>query len=536
MIVLGIHGGVTLGQHDAGAAIMKDGKLEFFIEEERLTRIKGSYGILPIESISKCLNYLNISMKDIDLVVIPGETYKDIIPRTKRWIEHHFKVAPKIKSINHQLAHLYSSFYHSNFKKAACVSYDAYGDRLSGTIGIGDINYGIKILKKIPSNNSLGVFYTAMTSFLGFKPGEDEFKVMGLAPYGKKIIDLSFFLKPDIKSGFRLNNKYFREIKNSSQYEPGYSSYLIRKIGPSRKKGQKITQYYKDIAYSTQFYLEESAKSFLEYSKRVTNIENNLTLSGGVGLNCSLNGKIVNEKIFKNIFVSPSSSDRGLPLGCAYYGSFINKQKILPIRNLYFGQSFTKQSIKNDLNLLGVKFTEKKNLYKFVAKKLSENKIIAWFQGRSEFGPRALGNRSILANPKSKKMKDMINKRIKFREEFRPFAPVVISEFYKEIFDLEYESPYMTIACNVNKKWINKIPAVTHINNTARVQTVNKFQNHKLYKLINEFYKISKVPVLLNTSFNIRGQPIVETPKEAVSTFYGSGIDILIIEDFVIIK
>ncbi len=536
MIILGIHGGVTIGQHDAGAAIMKNGELKFFIEEERLTRVKGSYGYLPIESISKCLNFMNITMKDVNTVVLPGETYKDIITRTKKWLVHHFQYSPKVITINHQLAHLYSSFFHSKFDEALCISYDAYGDSLSGSIGIAKKNTGIKILKKIPAKNSLGIFYTAMTSYLGFKPGEDEFKVMGLAPYGKNLIDLSFFLKPNSSPGFKLNHKYFREVKNSSQYEQGYSFELVKKLGPSRKKGQKLNQYYIDIAYSTQFYLERAAYSFLNYAKKISNIDSNLCISGGVGLNCTLNGKILKNKFFKNVFVSPSSSDRGLPLGCAYYGSFLRKQNIKPIQNLYYGQSFTNNSIQKELDLLGVKYKKLSNPFKFAAKELSKNKIIGWFQGRSEFGPRALGNRSILASPKSNKMKDMINIKIKFREEFRPFAPAVLNNYFKDIFDSEIESPYMTMAFGVNKKWKKLIPAVTHIDGSARVQTVNKTQNLRFYKLIYEFYKLSSVPVLLNTSFNIKGQPIVESPKEAVSTYFGCGMDVLILGDFVVFK
>lgn len=532
MNIIGLHGGVTVNQHDAGAALISNGKLKYFIEEERLTRIKTSTGMLPVRSLKACLDYSNLSIRDINYIYIPGETYKDIKSRTQNWIKHHFGYSPKIISINHQLAHLSSSFFQSGFEESVCLSYDFYGDGISGAMGYATKKDGVKILKKLPIKSSLGLFYATMTSYLGFKPGEDEYKVMGLASYGKPVYDLSFFCRPT-EEGNEINFDYFRTTKSATQYEPYYNQKLVKKLGKPRLLGEKINQRIKDLAASTQKVLEDCALSNIDYLFSLIKKKNyNLCLAGGVALNCKANGKIINHPKVKNLFVQPSSSDRGLALGCAYQGSFEKKQFIQKINTTYYGPTYSKKKILRDINISGMVYKKIKNPEKLAAKLITGGKIIGWYQGRSEFGPRALGNRSILADPTHPKMKSLINSKIKFREDFRPFAPAVAEEDFNKYFEMKTPSPYMTVAVKVKKKWVNILKSVTHVDNTARVQTVNQKQNFIFYKLLKEIEKINKHPVVLNTSFNIRGQPIVETPLEAISTFAGNGIDALFIEDY----
>lgn len=533
MIILGIHGGFNVHQHDPSAALIIDGKLHTVIEEERLLRVKGCNGILPIESVRTCLSNAKLSLKDVDYVVLDGETHDNIKERTKDWLKHHFGFSPKIVVVNHQLAHLSSAYYQSGFKNAMCISYDAWGDRLSGAVAVGNKD-SLNIISKIPGDNSLGVFYSTMTSFLGFKPNDDEYKVMGLAPYGKPDYDLSFFLRSN-KNSFFCDNSYFRKRISGTEYEQFYSEKLIKKLGIPRKKNDLITKKYLNIAASAQKCLEDVAISFITKVFKKTKQEN-LCLAGGVALNCSLNGKIAKLPFIKNLFIQPAASDRGLALGSALYLANKLGDKIQKIDNVFYGPKINRNLIKQSLDLSGIKYKKLNYPSETAADIIADNKVLGWFQDNSEFGPRALGNRSILANPANKKMKNIVNTKIKFREEFRPFAPSVLEEEYDKIFELDYPSPFMTIACNVKKKWKEKLPSTTHINGTARVQTVNKKFNKKYYELIKKFKKNTGVPVVLNTSFNIKGQPIVEKPLEAISTFAGSGLDCLIIDDYMLVK
>ena len=292
MNILGIHGGVSLGQHDAAAALIIDGSLVCCVEEERLNRIKNSTGCLPVKSIKACLKEGNLSIRDIDLIVSPGETYEDIIRRTQRWITHHFGFSPKIVAMNHQTAHVASSFFQSGFDDAMCISYDAWGDRLSGVLAKASKTKGIEILQIIPRSLSLGNFYQTITSFLGFRPNNDEYKVMGLAAYGKPTIDLSFFCKA-IDKGVSLDNSYFSKISNPgpSQDEPMYSDKLIKKIGKPRLYNETINNHHKNLAASAQLTIEQCAISYVKYLYSLTKNQN-LCLAGGVGLNCSANGVI----------------------------------------------------------------------------------------------------------------------------------------------------------------------------------------------------------------------------------------------------
>jgi len=534
MNILGIHGGFTTGQHDAGAVLMIDGRLVCSIEEERLSRVKSATGVLPIESIAACLSEARLTMRDIDFVAIAGETYSDIESRTMEWITHHFGYSPKIRIVNHQTAHLASAFFPSGFTSAMCLSADAFGDGLSGAVATADRQNGLRINRTIPALNSLGVFYATITSFLGFRPGDDEYKVMGLAPYGEPKIDLEAFCRPE-GDGFLCEPKYFRARKSATVYEPFYSTALVDLLGPPRRNREPITEFHKNIAASAQETLEKCLVSLVTQMHKDFGMRS-LCFAGGVALNCSANRLLNSLPFIDNLYVQPAASDRGLPLGCALHIAFLEGEALSPIESTFYGPTIETADIENALLVTGVKNIALENPEKIAAEKLAKGEIIGWFQGRSEFGPRALGHRSILANPCIADMKDKINAKVKFREEFRPFAPSVLEEKSSEIYDLRCPSPYMTVAFNVKENWIDKTPATTHINKTSRVQTVNRSVDPLYHGLIECFESYTGCPAVLNTSFNIKGQPIVESPLEAISTFFSTGLDHLVLGNYLISK
>jgi carbamoyltransferase len=535
MIFLGIHGGVTLGQHDPGAALIKDGKILAVCEEERFLRVKTPYATLPIYSIRACLKEAGITIQDVDYVLHAGETYDDLPSRMELYFKHYFGHCPKIELVNHQMAHLASAFYCSGFDKAMVMSYDAYGDRLSCALAKGDLENGITVLKTLPAEQSIGSFYSMMTSFIGFMPDEDEYKVMGLAPYGKSgQFDLTDIIKPT-EDGFTVNTSYWdREPAFKTRYEPWYGEKLQKLLGPSRTIHQPVEQRHRDIARATQDSMEACAISLVKNLQQATGLDK-LCLAGGVALNCSANGVLAKLPGIKKLFVQPAASDRGLPLGCAVYAAFKYDKKVEKLKHVYYGPTWTTDSIKKALDLSGVKYREI-DTAKTVAEFLVKGKIVGWFDGRSEFGPRALGHRSILADPRDQKMKDLVNSKIKFREEFRPFAPAVLEEKSSDVFDMTDPSPYMTVAFPVREAWRPKLGAITHVNNTGRVQTVDQETGGSYYQIIKEFGNLTGVPVVLNTSFNVKGQPIVETPLDALGTFASSGLDAVVLDRFLVEK
>lgn len=538
MNILGIYGGLTLGEHDPSAAIICDGKLIAVCEEERFLRTKSPRGVLPVESIRHCLKEAGLQMSDIDFIAHPGEIFEDLPPRINDYLVHYFGYAPPIKMIHHQLAHLASSFYCSEFKESMCISYDAYGDKVSAAIGIGNKD-GIKMIELYDRDNSLGLFYACITSFLGFLVGMDEYKVMGLSAYGKNQIDISKFLKPT-PSGYELDMSFFREPHHSqTMYEPMYGKKLVNLLGTSpRLPGGQILDAHADVAFSAQKALEESIISLVEFCYSKYKVKN-LCLAGGVALNCLSNMKVLDLPYIDNLFVQPAASDRGIALGCALQCAFENKDLDLEkfkLENAYFGPTYTDEDIQKALKVANVKYTKCEDPAVEAAECIANDKIVAWYQGRSEFGPRALGHRSILADPRNPNIKEIVNLKVKFREAFRPFAPSVLEEDASEIYELDGPKPFMTTTCRTREEWQDKLPGVTHVDGTARVQTVSEAYNDSYYKLIKEFKKRTGVPVVLNTSFNIKGQPIVESPLDAISTFYGTGLDVLFLGPYRIEK
>jgi len=536
MIILGIHSGATINQHDPGAAIVCDGEIVAACEEERLLRIKSPRGFLPIRSIRYCLEIAGLEFEDIDLIVHPGAFHEGVADRITHYLHHYFGTSPEVRLINHQLAHIAGAFYASGFDEAMCMSYDSYGDRLSGATAVGNTK-GIEILDTIPHNNSLGTFYGTITIYLGFQGDEDEYKVMGLAAYGKDGIDLSRFAHvTDDGYNVDIENMCRHIVPNATIYEAHYSDALVEYLGhPRRLPGGPVEQLHCDVAYAAQRTLESCVTSLATKLHKKTGLRK-LCVSGGVALNCVANHALLELPFIDEIFVCPPATDRGLALGCALEGAnSVGERANTPI-DMYLGKHYTDDEIRSTLDLTGQVYRNSDDPAQDAAAMLANGKIIGWFQGRSELGPRALGNRSILADPRPANMKDEVNEKIKFREEFRPFAPSVLEERASELFEMNTPSPFMTITYPVRPDWQKRLGAVTHIDGTARVQTISSDTNLKFHALVSSFEDRTGVPVVLNTSFNARGEPIVESPIDALRTFNGTGLDAVFIGNCVIEK
>jgi len=537
MIVLGFHGGVTIGQHEPGAALVVNGRVLAVCEEERYLRNKSSYGHLPYYSIKACLEIGGISFDDIDLVVATGITYDDHVDRISDYLRHTFGHCPKVELIHHQHAHLATSFYGSGFDSSLCLSLDATGDGSCGMLAHATKKDGIKILETIPTSNSLGYFYTLMTYYLGFSDG-DEYKVMGLAPYGEPSYDLSKIVRP-VDGGWEFQNTFVRsEPVVRSPFEPLYSEKVAELLGqPSRIPGSEMTEFHRNIARSTQAIMETCLLSVAKELKRRVPDESNLCYAGGIALNCSANRSLQNSGMFENIHVSPLSSDRGLALGCAYMGAVSLGDTPWPLLDAYLGSSYSNDVIRAELEANSVPFEEVDDPCAVAAGLLNEDKILGWYQGRSEAGARALGNRSIIAACGDATMRDKVNARIKYREEFRPFAPSALHGQADEYFRTDgVDYPYMCFTVDVHPEKADSIRAVAHVDNSARLQTVRSSNNEMYFDLIQKYQKLSDMPVILNTSFNLKGQPIVETPRDALMTFYGCGLDALVLGNFIVRK
>jgi carbamoyltransferase len=536
MNVLGLYGCVTMGEHDPAAALVCDGRIVAACEEERFLRVKSPAGVLPVESIRACLRMAGLRMEDVDLVAHPGEIYEDMPERIGRYLPHYFGHAPPVQMVNHHLAHGASAYYCSGFERAMCLSYDAYGDRMSAMLAVGTPEGGVQALETRPRESSLGLFYAAITSFLGFLVGEDEYKVMGLAPYGRPGVDLSAFVDLE-PGGYRVDMDFFPSYWPwTVNAEPFYSQRLVDLLGPPRRPGEPITAHHQDIAFAAQRTLERSSAALVAHLHERTGLTD-LCLAGGCALNCTANQALLALPFVHRLFVQPASSDRGLALGCALQAAFEAGDPVrAPLTRAALGPEYGAPEIRTVLDETGTEYEEVADPAAAAAALLAEGKIIGWFQGRSEFGPRALGHRSILADPRAASVKDEINRRVKYREGFRPFAPSVLEERASELFEMDGASPFMTVTYPVAEGWRDRLQGVTHVDGTSRVQTVSCGEEPLYHRLIREFERLTSVPAVLNTSFNVRGQPIVETPLDALATFAGTGLDALIIGSFLVRK
>ena len=568
--------GINFLHSDTSASIFKNNELIAAAEEERFTRIKHTSNF-PERSIKFCLTEANINLSQLNVVSINSNPFNSLsrkiiftlknpkainlaisslsnikekvsLNKLLQAIDDKNVFNGKIKFVDHHESHIASSLAFSEFDESVNVSLDGFGDFSSCAWGV-YTNGRSTISERIYFPHSLGIFYQAITQFLGFKNYGDEYKVMGLSSYGEeKFKDEISKLVFSTKKGYELNLKYFTHHKkniikknNNGQieYENLYSNKLIEILGKERKKNDPITDTHKDIAKSAQIVYEEIFLKLLNNLYDKYKIKN-LTLSGGCIMNSVANGKILKNTPFKNIYIPPNPGDAGGAIGSA--ASLINSQNKIIVKNYSFlGNKFYSEDIEKYLKInsalkkFQIKKLSLKDLINVTAKSLTESKIIGWFQGRMEWGPRALGNRSILADPRNPNIKNIINLKIKRRESFRPFAPSVLNEFSKEWFEINKEVPFMSEVYPVKKDKQHILPAITHVDGTGRLQTVKKQDNEKYYKLILRFYELTNVPVILNTSFN-ENEPIVRTPQEAINCFLRTSMDILVLEDWIITR
>jgi len=563
--------GISCYYHDSAAAVLKDGQVVAAVEEERFSREKNDDGF-PRQAIDYCMKEAGISGGDLACVtfydkavlkfdrlldnyiaVAPRGLYSflDVIPKwlhKRLWIKEEIKkhlggYKGKIYFPEHHLSHAAYTFFTSPFTEAAILTVDGVGEWTTTSYGSAR-DTTIKLTNVIEWPHSLGMFYSAFTYFLGFKVNEGEYKLMGLSAYGKpKYYDLIMRELIDVKDdgSLRLNMKYFAytwdKVMANRKFEKLFGV-------PRRTEDIKAEQIHLDIGASAQLVLEEILLKMAKHVHEKTNLKN-LCLGGGVALNGVANYRLLKEGPFDKIHIPPSPGDGGSAIGCATYAyySILNNERIIETdtaktisNNVYLGPQYTNDKIKSflELNKIPYQKLERQELLTSTAKLISDQNVVGWYQGRLEWGPRALGNRSILADPRKAKMKDILNEKIKHRESFRPFAPSILEEYTSEYFELDVPSPYMLLVAKVKKP--DKIPAVTHVDGTGRLQTVSRNANPLYYDLIKEFYKLTGVPVIVNTSMNVRGEPIVNTPEQGYTMLKKTEMDYIVMGNFLISK
>ena len=588
--------GISAFYHDSAACILKNGEIIAAAQEERFTRKKhdSSY---PYNAIEFLLKYSNLKLNDVDHIVFFEkpflkferllETYVAFAPKgfisfskaMPLWIkeklfqksllfsklkthDQNYQSDKNIFFSDHHLSHAASAFFPSPFEEAVILTADGVGEWATTTVAVGKANK-LEIKKEIHFPHSLGLLYSAFTYYTGFKVNSGEYKLMGLAPYGNSIYEDKIEQLIDVKEdgSFRLDQKYFDYSTGLTMTNKKFDELFGQK--PRNAKNEKITQFHMDIAASIQNVTEKIMIKIAKAIRKEFNIKN-LCLAGGVALNCVANGKILQEKIFDNIWIQPAAGDAGGSLGAAlalWHIEYNNKREINSndsMKGSYLGEEFSQEKIEKELKLIGAKYEtlNYEDVIDQTAKNLANEKAIGWFQGRMEFGPRALGGRSIIGDPRSDKMQKNLNLKVKYRESFRPFAPSILEEDLSNWFNIGVRSPYMLLVAKINpEKKIemtdsqknlfgieklnikrSEIPAVTHVDYTARLQTVNKDTNKPYYDLISKFKKETGCPIVVNTSFNVRGEPIVNTPTDAFNCFMGTELDFLVIGNCILDK
>jgi len=574
--------GINAYHGNASAAIICDGRLVAAVEEERFNRVKYAAGF-PAAAIRYCLAEAGITLDDVDHIAIPRNPWARLgtkllyavrMPRFARErvrvlarftslpeaLEQAFDVDPqriraRYHRVEHHLAHLASTFFVSPFEQAAVLSADGLGDFASTMWATGEGNH-LRVHGAVAFPHSLGMYYTAITQYLGFWKFGDEYKVMGLAAYGEPAYLEEFrrILQSNAALGFRLNLAYFshhhtgpdmtwREADKTPQLGRIFSPYLEERLGPTRAPDQPVEQRHRNAAATMQACLEEVLFDLLTTLQRRTG-HRALCLAGGVAFNCAANGKIFDRTPFDQVYVQPAAGDAGLAVGAAYYvyHHVLGHPRTFVMEHPYWGPAYSQQQIRAALERSSIASSEfqvtelpEEQLAKETAKEIAGGKIVGWFQGRAEWGPRALGNRSILADPRRAEMKDILNRRIKHREVFRPFAPSILEEATGEYFEKAYPSPFMALAYAVRPEKRKEIPAPTHVDGTGRLQTVSRTVNPRYWRLIREFANLTGVPVVLNTSFN-ENEPIVCQPEEAIECFLRTKMNTLVLGNTIVRK
>lgn len=587
--------GISCYYHDAAAALVKDGKLVAAAEEERFTRVKHDFGF-PENAINFCLDFAGIQSGDLEYAVFyekPFHKFERILmttlqnfPRSwnvfresmitwlgdKLWVKNHLKERLKLedKKIlfgDHHLSHAASAFYPSPFEEAAILTVDGVGEWTTAALGVGK-GTEIKLMKEMRFPHSLGLLYSAFTAFLGFRVNNGEYKVMGMAPYGEpKYVDKIYDNLIEVASdgSFWVNMDYFSyHYSDQRTFSPrfedlfgeprdaGMNFFTSQTRFPSYF-GEKPSDYeelcrrnefYADVAASIQLVTEEVLLK-LANALHIETGKTNLCIAGGVGLNSRANGRILNESPFENIFIQPAAGDGGGALGAALqvYHGVLGKSRTFVLEHAYWGKEYSAEEVKTFLehnNISYEYFPDEDTLLNHVVDDLVDGRVVGWFQGRFEWGPRALGNRSILADPRHEAMKDLVNVKIKFREPFRPFAPVILEEntvdfFHGDRLIDQFPARYMLLVLPFKESMGERINAVNHMG-TGRLQTIKEEWNPRYYRIVKKFGEATGIPVLLNTSFNLKGEPIVNSPADAYKTFRKSGIDVLVLENFLLKK
>ena len=567
MVVLGI---TPARAHDPAAALIVDGEVVAAAEEERFNRIKHSAGHNPVNAVAYCLETAGLKISDVDVVAlsrsfaIARKLSWRFAWRMKRYPGYALTAVKRVKRINraykkdaealvkefgcrlgnmdfqqveHHLSHLSSSYHLSGFENAAVMSFDGYGEFTSILLGEGRGGEIIKIKEWIIPD-SLGFFYSLVTRHLGFRPNNGEFKVMGMSPYGDPSkVDLSDLIETG-GGDFRLNEDYFWPMVSLRRHERYSKSKDLTDIFGPRRSGDGLAEPYINIAAAAQKILEDTVIDIVRthLSDVLKKHGGKLCFAGGTALNVRLNRKLLDMPEVEALFVQPAAHDAGTSIGAAAYAAVKRGEKVAPLKHAYLGPEFTDDEIKATLEKFRLPYERHENIEEATAKILADGKIVAWLQGRMEYGPRALGNRSILANPATPGIADEVNGRIKFREKWRPFCPSILAERAPEIIGTEHNSDYMTFSFIVEKEWAEKVPEIVHVDGSARPQTVRKDTNPRFHKLISEFDKLTGLPIVLNTSLNRRGEPMVCSPEEAVAMFYQCGLEYLVMGSYLVKK
>jgi len=568
VVILGVG---TPFVHDPSAAILIDGKIIAAADEERFIREKHAQDKFAANAVRFCLEKAKVKPSDIDIVAYPwslgahlgcvplyvkrcwrtrpsqalksvtqlGKAYKDALRKLNGSLSGAGINPRKVKKyfVEHHLAHASSAYHLSGMKDCAIMSIDGAGE-FTSTLFAKSKNGRIEKIKEIIWPDSLGLFYSTITEYLGFEVNDGEYKVMGMAPYGDPSkVDMSHIIRYTGKS-FYCNDDYVW-VTRSRRYDKNkvFSRKMVEEWGPPRK-GDALTEPYVHIAAAAQKVLEDITIKLMEdyLSDTLKETGGRLCFAGGVALNVKLNKRILEHPLVKELFVQPAANDSGTALGAATYIANELGEKIEPMHHAYLGPEYTDDEIKTILDTYKIPYEYHNDIIETVAELLAKGEIVAWFQGAMEYGPRALGNRSILSNPSVKGISDQINAIIKFREKWRPFCPSILKEYAKEILNTDHPSPYMTFSFTVNEKWRDKIREVVHVDNTARPQIVDEKSNPKFCSLLKSFHKKTGLPVLINTSLNRRGEPVVCSPDDALNMFYGSGLEYLVMGNLLVKK
>ena len=559
MLILGL----SCFYHDAAACLLRDGSVVAAASEERFSRKKQD-SKFPIEAIQYCLEEAGISPSDLDAVIFYDKpilkfdrllrsqiqtfpkSFRHFVESMPRWMSNQFRLPKILKKqlgyagpvlySEHHLSHAASSFYTSGFDEAAVLTVDGVGEWATATWGVGKGN-ALEIKGEIQFPHSLGLLYSAFTWYCGFKVNSAEYKLMGLAPYGEpKFVEAIRELIHIAEDGsFHLDMKHFDFTSGQRMFNHAFEKCLGRPRRP--QEDPNMDTHYKDVARSIQEITNESmvkmARNVLEKTG-----QKKLCLAGGVALNCVANGHILRDSGAEELFIQPAAGDAGSAMGAAYvlWNGILENERQPALKSPYLGPAFTDEQIQSYLKEVGAVYTLQtdKDLFENVAKSLEDAKVVGWFQGRMEWGPRALGHRSILADPRHPKMREIINMKIKMREGFRPFAPTILEDHIQEFFQLDRPSPFMLLVAPVQPD--KDLPAITHVDGSARVQSINRSQDSKYFDLLTAFHKRTGCPVLINTSMNVRGEPIVNTPKDAYECFMRTHMDVVAIGNCLLFK